>query len=577
MKITPLYTLAVLGIFLHGCASPTINHVPDKDLSSKTVPDQQQAPKKQVNGATPALIYNTLAGEIAAQRGDSSLAFDYAYKAAIETRNAKSAERATGLGLQANQPQQALKAAKLWIEIAPNSLKAHQISAILNTRLQDLPATIRHLQRVVEIANAQGQSGYLQAAAITEKAASAPQSLAIMQQLIPAESEDPDALYALALTASRAKQMQLAGEYVDRSLRFKPKATNALILKAHALIASNKKEAGLNFLAQTVEESPDNLTLRNAYARTLVDLNEAEPALAQYQILHRQQPENPDTLYALGILSIQLERLDEAKSHLKKLVEKRQRGNEASYYLGVISEEQKQWETALDWYSRVEGDKQPDAQVRIAKILADSGSLDEARETLQRLRVNQSHHHLKFYMIEAELLRDNLQFEAAHEVYTKAMELFEDNTELLYARGLNAADMNRVDLLEQDLRKILATQPDHADALNALGYTLADKTDRLEEAKAYIERALSMKPDNPAILDSLGWVEFRMGNLQMARDYLQKAATLSPDAEIASHLGEVLWQLGEREQAKAIWKSANDREPKNRFIKPVMQRLGVDN
>ncbi|MCU7842641.1 MAG: tetratricopeptide repeat protein [Candidatus Thiodiazotropha sp. (ex Monitilora ramsayi)] len=577
MKLTLFPALTALIILLSGCASQPYDTRPEDNSADNTIIEQVPTEKKSVGGASPTLIYNTLASEIAAQRGESDLAFDYAYKAALETRSPTSAERATSLGLQANRPQQALKGAQLWVEIAPNSLKAHQISAILNTRLQNLPATIRHLQRVVDIANNNGQSGYLQAAAISEKAASAPQALAIMQQLIPTESNNPDALYALALTASRAKQMNLALEYVDRSLRLDPKATNALILKAHALIASNKREEGIEFLAEAVKTFPDNTTLRNAYARTLVDLNDTERALAQYQILYEQQPENPDTLYALGILSLQLERLEDAKGHLTKLVDRRQRNNEASYYLGVISEEQKAWENALDWYSRVEGDKQADAQVRIAKILADSGSLDEAREILQRLRVNQSHHHLKFYLIEAELLREHQEYDAAHEVYTKAMELFEDNTELLYARGLNAADMNRVDLLERDLRKILTTQPDHADALNALGYTLADKTDRLAEAKGYIERANAMKPNNPAILDSLGWVEFRMGNLQKALDYLEQAAALSQDAEIASHLGEVLWQLGQRDQARSVWKAATDREPDNRFILPVMQRLGVEN
>jgi tetratricopeptide (TPR) repeat protein len=369
--------------------------------------------------------------------------------------------------------------------------------------------------------------------------------------------------------------MEVALEYIEQTLALTPKATNALILKAHALIAAGRKEEGVNFLQQSVKASPDNLKLRNAYARTLVDLNKPAEAFKQYKILHQQKPDNADTIYALGILSIQLEKLQDAKLYLNELVDRRQRKDEASYYLGVIAEEEDAWETALDWYSRVEGEKQADAQVRIASILADSGSLDEARETLQRLRVGQSHHHLKFYMIEAELLRRHREYQAAHEVYTTAMELFQDNADLLYARGLNAADLDRVDLLEQDLRKILSTQPDHADALNALGYTLADKTDRLAEAKTYIERANTLKPDNPAILDSLGWVEFRLGNLQQALDYLRQASTLSQDAEIASHLGEVLWQMGEKDEAISIWKAALERDPDNRFIQPVMQRLGI--
>ncbi len=564
-----------LALLLYGCSSSPLTKGPGSTSPPGQATTSPKSGDSAINGTSPSLIYNTLASEIAAQRGESTLAFDYAYEAALETRNPASAERATSLGLQANLPQRALKAAQLWIELSPDSLKAHQISAVLNTRMDNLPATLNHLQRVVEIANRQGQSGYLQAAAITEKATTAPKALAIMQQLVTSETKDPDAYYALALTASRAKQMQVALEYIEKTLALTPKATNALILKAHALIASGRKEEGVSFLQQSVKASPENLKLRNAYARTLVDLNKPDEAFKQYKVLHQQKPNNTDTIYALGILSIQLEKLQDAKLYLTELVNRRQRRDEASYYLGVIAEEEDAWETALDWYSRVEGEKQADAQVRIASILADRGSLDEARETLQRLRVGQSHHHLKFYMIEAELLRRHHEYQAAHDVYSKAMELFEDNTDLLYARGLNAADLGRVDLLEQDLRKILTTQPDHADTLNALGYTLADKTDRLAEAKKYIERANTLKPDNPAILDSLGWVEFRLGNLEQALGYLRQAAALSPDAEIASHLGEVLWQLGKKDEAISIWKAALEREPDNRFIQPVMQRFGV--
>ncbi|MEJ2692937.1 MAG: tetratricopeptide repeat protein [Candidatus Thiodiazotropha sp.] len=553
----------------------------------KSTPDAAK-PLAQAHGATPQsdvstlpgeaspnLVFNTLAGEIAAQRGDPLNAFDYAYQAAVESRSAKAAERATGFGLQTNQPQQALKAAKLWIEIEPDSLKAHQIAAILNIRLQDLAPAVQHLRRIVVIAEQQGHPGYLRAATIVEKGASGPKALAIMQQLVPSDSSDPDALYALALTASRAQQMDLAGNYVDRSLSLRPENTNALVLKAHTLISTGQKSAGVDFLAQAVAHSPDNISLRSAYARVLVELNEAEPALEQYALLHAKQPENPDTTYALGILSMQLNRLDEAKDYLNQLVEKRQRYNEACYYLGVIAEEEKLTDSALDWYSRVEGNQQADAQVRIAKILSDQGDLNAARETLQRLRVANPHHHLKFFLIEAELLRENSQYSVAHQVYSKALEEFPENTELLYARGLNAADMDRVDILEQDLRKILAAQPDHVDALNALGYTLADKTDRLDEAKSYIERALAMKPDSPAVLDSMGWVEFRLGNLATALQFLEQAAELNSDAEIASHLGEVLWQMGERDRAKAVWNAANEQDPDNRFIQAVRQRLGV--
>ncbi|MEW8508184.1 MAG: tetratricopeptide repeat protein [Candidatus Thiodiazotropha sp.] len=537
----------------------------------------QSPPAQTTDGLSENLIYNTLTGEIAAQRGHSRLAFEHALHAAKESRDESAAERATGLGLQANMPDAALSAATLWVDISPQSLKAHQITAVLYIRQGDLNRAIDHLQQVVEIANSQQLSGYLQAAAIAEKSAAPDQALLIMQQLVDDESQDAKALYALALTANHAKQHNLALQYCERSLSLEPASNQSLVLKTQILITMNKKEEGLAFIKQAYENSPDNSQLGKAYARLLLEMSKPEAALEIYQRLHEQDPEDSDISFSIGIINLQLERYENAKEYLKKLVHNRQKRNPANFYLGMIAEEQKQPKQALAWYSRVEGKNLVDAQIRIAKILADQGNLNQARETLQRLRITQPPHEVKFYIIEAELLREARDFETAHQVYTKALEIFGDNTDLLYARGLNAADLKRIDLLENDLRKILANEPKHADALNALGYTLADQTDRLQEAKDYIVQALELKPESPAILDSMGWVEYRLGNLETALGFLNRAAELSPDAEIASHLGEVLWHLGQQQRAIEIWNAANERDPENRFIKPVMKRLGVDN
>jgi tetratricopeptide (TPR) repeat protein len=518
-----------------------------------------------------------LASEIAAQRGKQAMAFDHALQVARESKDAQAAERATGLALQANLPDQALTAAELWLEIVPNELKAHQIAAIINIRSSRMSEALLHLQQVIEIANNNGQSGYVQAAAIAEKSGNPNRALAIMQQLVPEDTDSANALYALALIANHAKQRELALDYLDRCLELDPKSTSTLILKAHTLVAMKQQQQGVDFLEQASQDNPDDVKLGHAYARILLEVNQLEASLQQFLKLHELAPDNSDFTFSLSMIHMQLEQFSDAKKYLTKLLENRHKRNEANYYLGAIAEEEGAMERALDRYSRVEGKHVADAQVRIAKILSDQGNLKRARETLQRLRVNQAHNQLKFYMIEAELLREARDYTTAHVVYTKALERYEDNTDLLYARGLNAADLKRVDLLENDLRKILATQPQHADALNALGYTLADQTDRLHEAKEYIEKALALKPDNPAILDSMGWVEYRLGNLDAALAHLEKAAEISSDAEIASHLGEVLWVMGQQEKALEIWNAANQREPDNRFVKPAMLRLGAEN
>ncbi|MET0010032.1 MAG: tetratricopeptide repeat protein [Candidatus Thiodiazotropha sp. 6PLUC9] len=566
----------LICLLLSACAGN-----PNLNAPSSSAPVETEKSSKLTeqtsDSLTNDLVYHTLASEIAAQRGKQPMAFEHALQVARESRDAMSAERATSLALQANLPDEALTAAKLWMEIDPDELKAYQIAAIINIRAEQMNEAITQLQKVIKIANKNGQSGYVQAAAIAEKSGNPNKSLAIMQQLIPQDTDSSQALYALALVANHAKQRELALGYIEKSLLIDPKSTQSLVLKAHTLIALKQDQKGVEFLKQAVQDQPDNIKLGHAYARVLLEVNQPEASLQQFLKLHQLAPDNSDFTFSLGMIYMQLDQYDEASNYLSKLTKNRSKRNEANFYLGAIAEEQEAVESALDRYSRVEGKHLADAQVRIAKILSDQGNLKQARETLQRLRVNQSRDQLKFYMIEAELLREARDYALAHEVYTKALGRFADNIELLYARGLNAADLKRVDLLEQDLRKILATQPKHADALNALGYTLADQTDRLDEAKEYIQMALSLKPDNPAILDSIGWVEYRLGNYEAALAHLEKAAEISPDAEIASHLGEVLWVMGQQQRALEIWDAANEREPDNRFIRPAMMRLGVEN
>ena len=567
-------TAILICLLLSACAgTPNLD---SPRSSASEAPGMSNKAEKNGDYLSTDLVFHTLASEIAAQRGEQSMAFEHALQVAKESGDAQSAERATGLALQANLPDEALTAAKLWMEIDPDELKAYQIAAIINIRANHMTEAIDQLQKIITIANRNDQSGYVQAAAIAEKSGDPNKALAIMQQLVPENSDSDKAFYALALVANRAKQRELALGYIDRSLELKPKSSQSLVLKAHTLIAMKQEQQGVAFLKQAVEEQPDNLKLGHAYARILLELDQPETSLEQFLKLHQLAPENSDFTFSLGMIYMQLDQYDEATRYLSKLTKDRSKRHEANFYLGAIAEEQNKIEKALDRYSRVEGQHLADAQVRIAKIHSDQGNLKRARETLQSLRVNQSHNQLKFFMIEAELLREAHDYASAQEVYTRALERFTDNIDLLYARGLNAADLKRVDLLERDLRKILATQPEHADALNALGYTLADQTDRLEEAKIYILKALELKPDNPAVLDSIGWVEYRLGNYEAALKHLERAAEISPDAEISSHLGEVLWVMGQQEQALEIWKAANIREPDNRFIKPVMMRLGAE-
>ena len=571
----------IITIVIFSSATGCTNFTKQSPVGSDATPQpsqlkQQTIAKNAAKDLSSNLVYDMLASEIAAQRGEHDIAFEHAIRAAKQSQDPDAAERATHLALQANLPKKALEATDLWIEIDPESLKAHQYAALLNTRLKALPLAITHLREVARIANKNGMNGYLQAAAIAEKSGDPKESLVLMQSVIPSDTTNPEALYALALTAIRAQQFGLAEQKIRQALSVKAGWPKAIQLLSRTLFLQDKQDEGLAVLDRALEKAPDNTEMRLTYAKMLIEAQRLDDSLKQFEILNDQNPDNPDIIHALGVLSVELERYQAATSYFNQLIRLGQKTGDAHFYLGLIAEKKGDTNTALEHYIKVDGSNQADARIHMARILAHQGKLNEARELIQHLRIESPHNDLKLLLIEAEILRDVQRYDLAQEVYNQGMELYEDNPELLYARALNSADLGRIDLLEQDLQHLLKLKPDHADALNALGYTLADQTDRLEEAKGYILKAMALKPDSPAILDSMGWVEYRMGNLQAALKYLQQAAAISPDAEIASHLGEILWQMNKKQEALRVWQQANELEPDNRYIKPVMQRLGAD-
>jgi len=571
--ITSLFLLSAVT----GCSNLVRQSPEGTDAASQTPQLKQQTiAKHAASDLSSNLVYDMLASEIAAQRGEHDIAFEHAMRAAKQSRDPQAAERATHLALQANLPKQALQATQLWIEIDPQSLKAHQYAALLNTRLKALPQAIDHLREVARIANENGMNGYLQAAAIAEKSSEPKESLVLMQNVIPPDTTNPDALYALALTAIRAQQFGLAEQKIRQALVARPNWPKATQLLSRTLFLQDSQDEGLEVLDRALKKTPENIEMRLAYAKMLIEAQRLDESLKQFEILNEYKPNNPDIIHALGVLSIELERYRAATGYFNQLIRLGQKIGDAHYYLGLIAEKKGDMRNALKHFMKVEGNNQGEARIHMAKILARQGKLDEARELIQHLRIQSPQNGLKLLLIEAEILRDVHRYDLAQDVYNQGLELYQDNPELLYARALNAADMGRIDRLEQDLLRILQRHPDHADALNALGYTLADKTDRLEEARGYILKALALKPDSPAILDSMGWIEYRMGNLQEALKYLQQAAAISPDAEIASHLGEILWQLDRKQEALRVWREANKLDPDNPYVEPVMQRLGVD-
>lgn len=577
-----LFWMALSSVLLSGCAALNDQAAaPDEEsqaLDSKVAARPEPASEARQPEPGPPLdadaVFNALAGEVATHREHFPEAYAYLHRAAVATGDPQAAERAARIAVHLGEDENALEATRLWVRLAPRSLEARQLLVMLAMRQGESELAYEHLRAVVEVAREREGHGFLHAMGAVTGEKDYPAALELMQRLRGEFAEDAYAHYATALVAALDQEYALAAEAVDRALELAPNLAKAYILRSRILAGGGDTEAALQMLGEAVERFPQDHALRSTYARFLVDAEQVEAAYDQFLQLREQMPEDPDVHFNLGVLAVQLNRRDQAQDHFKVLVEMRKRQDEAAFYLGWIAEEDGRTQEALDWYERVEdGDFWVDAHSRMARLLASQGGLDRAREILQRLRNAIPGRAPQLYQLEAALLQEYASDEAVMTFYARALEEHPNDAELLYARAMFAVSIGRIEVLERDLRAVLAEQPDHSDALNALGYTLADQTDRYAEALGYIEKALALEPGSPAVLDSMGWVQFRMGNTELALKYLTQAYEKLTDPEIAAHYGEVLWVLGRRDEAEKVWREALEQAPDSDYLKQVMDRL----
>ena len=319
---------------------------------------------------------------------------------------------------------------------------------------------------------------------------------------------------------------------------------------------------------------PRAMDVRLNYARLLVSGQKYAEARSEFQALMKEFPDNPDVALAVGLLSLQLHDFDAAEAQLLRALETNYKDPDAvRLYLGQANEERKRFDEALRWYGSIDGGEQyVPARSHYAAILAKQGKLDEARKYLQESGQN-AQQRVQFIQAEAQLLRDANDYRGAYDLLSQALEKSPQSPDLLYDHAMAAEKIDRIDVLESNLRQVIQIKPDHAHAYNALGYTLADRNTRLPEAYTLIEQALKIAPEDPFIMDSMGWVLYRMGQHDAALVFLKRSFELRPDAEIAAHLGEVLWAAGQPDEARKIWDSALQQSPANEVLLATVKRF----
>lgn len=527
------------------------------------------------------LLFKILSSEISFQRGNWQSAYVTLLGAAQQTRDPRLARRAAEMALSAKQANEALVAIRLWRELAPDSDEATQYylgfimlsnnlaeaRPILEKRLQDAPPQARgvmmlQIQRL--LARAQDK-----AAAFT-----------LLEQLVAPYTAMSEAHLALAQQAFSTGNSIRAQEEAKIALNLKPDSELAILTSAQVAPDSKDVEA---ILTDFLKKYPGAREVRVAYARTLIDQKKYEQARSQFEILLKSDKQDVTTLLALGLLNAQIGDTKAAERYLTSYVEQlglhpnEARDNtQALLILAQIAADRNDTDAALKWLAQVEpGDAYLDAQLRRAQLLSKRGDLNGARRVLAEIETNGEHEKAQVSQVEAQLLRESKRPQEAFKVLETALKTQPENPDLLYDYAMTAEKLNNLSAMETALRKLIALAPENQQAYNALGYSLAERNIRLPEALALIQKALALAPQDPFIVDSMGWVQYRMGNLNEAESRLRNAYGLLPDPDIGVHLGEVLWVKGQKTDAQKLWREVRQKDPQNDALKNTLTRLGA--
>lgn len=556
-------------LLLPGCSTPQAASNPEPVVVSEEAAPQAPPATRPFPTNT---LYELLAAEFAGIRNQIEPALEVYINQAHETRDPAVIERAVRIASFVGQPELVLELSELWVEVEPENLDVRRLVAFHLARAGRVIEAFPHAEYLLLA----GDDNHLQALAAFASDATEDEKqrlLVLYEELALNYGDRTGLMLGRAMLLRQVDRLDDSLAFAQKVVKKAPDNETGQLLNAQILHQMEHTDKAIKALEKALGTDPQSKRLRLQYARFLA---EKDLALSREQmlILAEQHPEDPDMLFSLALASQELGMMDEAEKLYRALIDRHQRSGDAHFQLGRIAEEKGLNARALDHYRLVDsGQSMLAATVRITDILASQGDIDAARKHLDMLRNDQPANAASYYQIEAELLMRDGQLDTAYDLLSTALEQQPDNTSLLYSRSVISLRQENIATSEDDLRAILALEPDNATALNALGYTLTNIPGRYQEAFELIVRAYELEPENPAIIDSLGWVHYRLGNLAKAIDYLRQAYEAFPDPEVAAHLGEVLWVSGSHDEARKIWSESLDQNPDNPLVIEAMERL----
>ena len=534
------------------------------------------------------IFYEIFLGEITTRSGDPSSGYALMLEAARSSNDENIYKRAVDIALQARSGEAALAAANAWKDAWPQSSEANRYVLQLLIALNRIADTAAPLKQEITLTVPHSKIAALQALPqFYRRASDKDLAASIVQQALSSDLTSPDTGAAAWTTVGRmrllAKDKKGALEAVQRAQKFDPQYESMALL-ALELLEAGETQAGP--IADQYFGGHPTPTLRLVYAQVLFDLQRLSEALEQLQAATREKPDLTEGWLMQAMLQLQNKQFDAAEAALQQFdkavqaspAETANAAKMTQAYLlhAQIAEKQGRFDVAESWLQRI--NHAPDifnAQIRRAALWARQGQLTQARGLVRTLQTNSLEEERLKWMAEVQFVRDAGQYKEALDLQTQAVAQFPDDNDLLYDQAMLADKAGQIQTMERLLRQLIARQPDYHHAYNALGYSFAERGVRLQEAKELIEKALTYAPEDPFITDSLGWVEFRLGNSAQALQLLELAFKKRQDADIAAHLGEVLWSTGQQERAKSLWKETLKLHPDNETLSETLKRLGV--
>ena len=572
-KLLSVITLVVIN----GCADSPAK---PRDLKGSVVPvkiagtKEKTQQKESKTSIDPDVLFTLLTAEIAGQRGQYDIALEGYLEAAKRTRDPRFAERATMIAMYMKNNKKTNETVGLWLRQDPKNQTARKIAALLALRSGNKTAASAHLNVMLTTDPAGFENALLELAGVLQKEGKIDAVNEALDALSKQHPDQADIYFMQALLAAQDKDKNLAEIKIQQALKAKPGWDKALVFQAQIAVFSGDLKKAKTLLKDASVKYPDNKKINKMLAQVLIKAEDYEEAMAVYEGMIAADPKDFESQFAVGLVHMQLDQDEQAEDTFKKLLEQPEWQYQASFYLGKIEEKKGHIKKALDWFDKVtDGPLVFDASIAAISLLEKDKQFNEANSRLSLLAAKFPKEKLRLVLVQAEFYSQQKQFDKAFNLLSDALDEFPDQKELLYTHALMAERLDKPEIAEVDLQKILAMDPENVEALNALGYTLLNKPSRYADAEKYLQKALALEPNEAVIIDSYGWLQFKLGNTEKALVYLQKAYEKQQENEIAAHLAEVLWALGRKDEAKKLFRNAIKESPNDEYLRSFQRRV----